>query len=187
MSRPMVRMNVVSGSSLNCHRCFAFSLAVAIAATLGVSGSASAGVRAGDRAAEFVRVADNAGKRISIKAYKDRVVVLTFGASWCAPCRRELPAYEKLASRYVGKKVVFLAVNIDTDAGKGKKFMTQARLKLVRALFDPRGSTVESYDPPKMPSTFIISHGVVKHLHGGYSKGDENDIGRLVDKELAKL
>lgn len=160
-----------------------FVLAIAVAAPT----VASAKVRKGDRAAKFVAVKDGNGKRASLKKYKKYVVVLTFGASWCAPCKKELPAYEKLARKYKGKKVVFLAVNIDQNKSKGKKFMRQAKLKNVKALFDPKGSTIKSYDPPKMPSTFIITRGVVKHVHGGYSSGDEETVGKLIDKELAKL
>ena len=54
------------------------------------------------------------GKAMSLKRFKDQVVVVTFGASWCEPCKKELPAYEKLAQKYQkrGAAVVFIAVNI---------------------------------------------------------------------------
>ena len=61
---------------------------------------ALAGVKQGDRAAEFVQVVDGSGKALSLKRFKDQVVVVTFGASWCEPCKKELPAYEKLAQKY---------------------------------------------------------------------------------------
>lgn len=163
----------------------AFIVAVGLAAA--APAVATAKVRRGDRAAKFVSVKDARGKKFSLDKYKKHVVVLTFGASWCVPCKKELPAYEKLARQYKGKKVLFLAVNIDQDAGKGKKFMKQAGLKAVRALYDPKGSTIKSYDPPKMPTTYVITRGVVKHMHGGYSAGDEDSIGKVVDKELARL
>jgi thiol-disulfide isomerase/thioredoxin len=145
---------------------------------------AVAKVRRGDRAAAFVKVVDEKGRRVSLKSYRDKVVVLTFGASWCAPCKRELPALEKLAGKYDAKKVAFLAVNIDSKASKGKKFMAQAGLRRVRALYDSAKSTVDSYDPPKMPSIFIIRRGIVKYVHMGYRKGDEADIAKAIDKEL---
>ena len=147
---------------------------------------ALAGVKQGDRAAEFVSVVDSAGKAVSLKAYKDKVVVVTFGASWCEPCKKELPAYEKLAQKYQkrGAAVIFIAVNIDSEAGKGKKFMSQAGLRVVRAAYDKQKSTVESYDPPKMPSTFVIRRGIVKHVHAGYASGDENKLAAIIDREL---
>jgi len=147
---------------------------------------AFAGVKQGDRAAEFVSVVDASGKAVSLKAYKDKVVVITFGASWCEPCKKELPAYEKLAQKYQkrGANVVFIAVNIDSEAAKAKKFMTQAGLRAVRAAYDKQKSTVESYDPPKMPSTFVIRRGIVKHVHAGYASGDENALSAVIDREL---
>jgi thiol-disulfide isomerase/thioredoxin len=163
-------------------------LALSFLAALAVSagGAARAEVRKGDRAAEFVQVLDAAGKRVSLKSFRDRVVVVTFGASWCEPCKRELPAMEKLARRYEERRapVVFFAVNIDSEPAKGKKFMQQAGLRAVRAIYDSRKSTVESYDPPKMPSTFIIRGGVVRHVHAGFSAGDENSLAAAIDREL---
>jgi peroxiredoxin len=143
-------------------------------------------VRKGDRAADFVQVVDAAGKRVSLKSFADRVVVMTFGASWCEPCKRELPAMEKLARTYQQRHaaVVFLAVNIDSEQAKGKKFMQQAGLRAVHAIYDTGKSTVESYDPPKMPSTFIIRGGVVRHVHAGFSPGDEAALAAAIDEQL---
>jgi thiol-disulfide isomerase/thioredoxin len=147
---------------------------------------ALAGVKQGDRAAEFVQVVDGSGKALSLKRFKDQVVVVTFGASWCEPCKKELPAYEKLAQKYQkrGASVVFIAVNIDTESAKAKKFMSQAGLRTVRAAFDRQKSTVESYDPPKMPSTIVIKRGIVKEVHAGYASGDENKLAAIIDREL---
>jgi peroxiredoxin len=164
----------------------AVSLLVALGAIAGRGGGARAEVRKGDRAAEFVRVLDSAGRRVSLKSFRDQIVVITFGASWCEPCKRELPAMEKLARGYQQKRarVVFLAVNIDSEVAKGKKFMQQAGLRAVRGIYDSQKSTVESYDPPKMPSTFIIRGGVVRHVHAGFSAGDEAALAAAIDREL---
>ncbi|HTE55535.1 MAG TPA: TlpA disulfide reductase family protein [Kofleriaceae bacterium] len=165
------------------------SLLAALAALAGGGQLAGAEVRKGDRAADFVQVVDGAGRRVSLKSFRDRVVVLTFGASWCEPCKRELPAMEKLARRYEQRsaRVVFLAVNIDNEVAKGRKFMQQAGLRAVRAIYDTQKSTVETYDPPKMPSTFIIRGGVVRHVHAGFSAGDEAALGAAIDGQLRSL
>ena len=163
--------------------------ALAVASLLAAAPSAGAEVRKGDRAADFVQAVDSAGKRVSLKTFRDQVVVVTFGASWCEPCKRELPAMEKLARRYQKQRarVVFLAVNIDNEIAKGKRFMQQAGLRAVRAIFDSQKSTVETYDPPKMPSTFIIRGGVVRHVHAGFSAGDESALGAAIDGQLRSL
>lgn len=159
-------------------------LASVLAAGLLAVAPAAAGVGVGDRAAEFVKVVDADGKQVRLRDFKDRIVVLTFGASWCAPCKKELPALEKLARSYDPKKVVFVAVNIDSSVAKGKKFVRQVGLSTVRSFFDPKHSTVESWDPPKMPSTFVIERGIVKGVHAGYAAGDEKAIARLIDRAL---
>ena len=123
---------------------------------------------------------------MSLKPLKGDVVVLTFGASWCEPCHKELPALERLAQHYkkAGAKVVFMAVNIDNQKAKGKHFMDKAGLHAVRETFDTAKSTVEAYDPPKMPSVFVIKHGVVKYVHAGFTPGDEKKIASAIDHQL---
>ena len=161
-----------------------YSIAIAFAMVAGLGATADAKVSKGDRAADFVAVKSAAGKSVSLKSYKDRVVVLTFGASWCKPCGKELPAYEKLAKTYDTKRVIFIAVNIDSKIEKGKAFMKKAGVSKMLGLYDPKSSTVESYDPPTMPSTFVIKKGIVKHVHAGFRAGDESKIKKIIDKNL---
>ncbi len=165
--------------------CRAIISALVVCLFLAFAAVADADVREGDRAVEFVTVKDARGKKARLRKYRKKVVVLTFGASWCAPCKKELPALEKLANKY-GDGVVFLAINIDSSVAKGKKFMKQLGLKKVKSLFDPKKSTVDSYDPPKMPSTFVIRRGVVKYVHAGFAKGDEKKLAKVIDRELKK-
>jgi thiol-disulfide isomerase/thioredoxin len=160
------------------------ALVGALSASSPFSSEAEAKVREGDRAGKFVSVKDAAGKAFKLKKYKDRIVVLTFGASWCKPCKKELPAFEKLAKKYDKKKVIFVAVNVDSKLSKGKAFAAKAGLKKVVALYDPKSSTVESYDPPTMPSTYIIKRGIVKKVHAGYRSGDISKIEKFINKEL---
>ena len=150
-------------------------------------GAGHAGVGEGDRAAELVAAKDSKGRRVKLKSYRDKVVVVTFGASWCVPCKKELPAWEKLARKYKGDGVVFLAVNIDKDIAKGKEFVKRAKLSAMRAAFEPDGGSVESYDPPTMPTTYVIDgRGIVRHLHAGFRPGDDRKLSKMIDGLLAK-
>jgi thiol-disulfide isomerase/thioredoxin len=141
-------------------------------------------VRKGDRAIELKKVVNNAGKRVTLESQQAPVLVLTFGASWCAPCKKELPALEKLAKGYPSEKVTFVAVNIDSSIAKGKAFTKKAGLKRVLALYDPKSSNVQSYDPPTMPTTFIVNQGIVKHMHAGFRNGDAGKLKKAIDREL---
>jgi thiol-disulfide isomerase/thioredoxin len=141
-------------------------------------------VRKGSRATELKQAVNGAGKRVTLESQKAPVLVLTFGASWCAPCKKELPALEKLAKRYARTDVAFVAVNIDSTIAKGKTFMKQAGLKRVLAVYDPKNISVRSYAPPTMPSVFIMNEGVVKHVHPGFRSGDERKLKKAIDREL---
>ncbi len=150
---------------------------------------ARADVKAGAEAPALAKLTDGAGKELPAPRFSGRVVVVTFGASWCEPCAKELPALEKLAGRYYTRKakVLFIAVNVDNERDKGKEFVRAAGLRRVHAAYDASKSAVESYDPPKMPSVFVITNGVVAHVHAGYEKGDEKKIARVIDQELSRL
>jgi thiol-disulfide isomerase/thioredoxin len=163
------------------------SVALAVLVALGSAGSAVAEVNVGDRAPELVQAKDGRGKRVRLKGYQGKLVVLTFGASWCKPCKKELPAWEKLAKKYKGQSVVFLAVNIDKEPAKGAEFIKEARLVAMQAAYEPDGATVESYEPPTMPTTYVIDgRGIVRFRHEGYRAGDEKALGAKLDALLAK-
>lgn len=141
-------------------------------------------VRKGSRGTELKKAVNGAGKHVTLESQKAPVLVLTFGASWCPPCKKELPALEKLAKRYARTDVAFVAVNVDSTIAKGKTFMKQAGLKRVLALYDPQNVSVRSYAPPTMPSVFIMNEGIVKHVHPGFRSGDERKLKKAIDREL---
>lgn len=163
------------------------SFAALVAISLGGMARAAADVGVGDRATEFRRVHDDGGDAIELRKHRGEVVVVTFGASWCAPCKRELPALERLAGRYAarGADVTFFAVNIDRDRATGRRFMSEFDFEHVTAAFDPNMATARLYDPPAMPSTYIIDQrGLVRVVHEGYRPGDERKIREAVDNLL---
>ncbi len=141
-------------------------------------------VRRGGRAIELKKAVNGNGRRVVLESFKAPVLVLTFGASWCAPCKKELPALEKLARKYKQADVAFVAVNIDSTIDKGKTFMKQAGLRRVQAVYDPKGLNAQSYDPPTMPSVYIIKDGIVRTVHAGYKAGDERKLKKGIDKVL---
>lgn len=166
------------------------SLCLALVVTglvLASSAVADAKVRKGDRAAELTAVTTKAGKKLRLRKLRDKVVVITFGASWCTPCKKELPALEKLARKYAGKDVVFIAVNIDEKRARGERFMREVGLRKVIQAFDNGKGAVNAYDPPTMPSTFVVRKGVVRHLHKGYHGGDDRKLDKVIARELKKL
>ena len=143
--------------------------------------SAALATKVGDRAAE-ITLPDLDGNKVKLSDLKGSVVVLDFWASWCGPCKKELPALDAMAKGYAGKPVVFIAVNIDKEKANATRFLTSAKISSLRILLDPEGKSASAYDLPSMPSSFVIdAKGLVRHAHAGFNSGDEKKIASEVD------
>lgn len=173
---------------------FLLAAAVSVAFGLGLvavvaPAPAHADVNEGDRAPEFDSAAKDArGKKFRLKALRGEWVAVTLGASWCKPCKAELPAWDKLAKQYSGK-LRFVAVNIDNDSKAGAKFMKKLKIKNLMVVYSPEDKTDTSdrYSPENFPTTYLIDpNGVVRHVHKKYSKGDEKKLAAQIDKLLKK-
>src|SRR6476646_6252260 len=150
---------------------------LAIVVLLALSASASAEVKVGDKFVEL-DAKTSAGKKFRLKDMAGKWVLFTFGASWCEPCHKELPAWDKVAPKLTGK-VLFVAVNINNNADEGKQFVQSLKLKHIFPVFlpDEDSPAIKAYDPEKMPSTFVIDpEGTVRLVEYGYHQGDEDKL-----------
>lgn len=164
------------------------SAVAALALVAGVASTAAAEVKKGDRAPELDGAKDARGKAWKLKAQRGKWVVMTFGGSWCKPCKKELPAWDKLAAKWKGQ-AVFVAVNLDNDPAKGKKFMDGLKIAHMVRLYAPEEKTAAAdiYSPPTQPTTFVIDpKGVVVAMHESYSSGDEGKLDKLLGKLISK-
>ena len=139
----------------------------------------------GDRAPEFVAVKDEKGRKVRMRAYKKGWVVMTIGGSWCKPCRKELPAWDKLAKAYKPRGVTFIALNGDANVSEGKAFMKEAGVKNMVKGYDPDQSSISLWDPEHMPTTYVVDpKGIVRHVHPTYESGDEDKLAKALDALL---
>lgn len=148
--------------------------------------TAAHAVKPGDRAPDFTLKALD-GSQVKLSSLKGQVVVLDFWASWCVPCKKELPALDALARRWRdgGKAVTVLAVGVDRERGKAEKLLSGLKIGSLTVLLDPDGKTPSAYDVPTMPSSYVIdARGLIKHVHSGYSSGDEKRIQAEVEALL---
>jgi thiol-disulfide isomerase/thioredoxin len=109
---------------------------------------------------------------------------MTFGGSWCKPCKKELPAWDKLAAKWKDK-VTFVAVNLDNDSAKGKKFFDGLKVKNMIRVYAPeeKAAAADIYSPPTQPTTYILSpKGIVLEMHEAYSSGDDAKMDALLAK-----
>ena len=155
-----------------------------------LAGVASADeLKVGDRLSELETAVDAGGKPFKVKAYKGKWVMLTFGASWCKPCAKELPAWDKLAPDWKGK-VVFVAVDLDSKVEDGKRFHDKdVKLQnLVRVYLNPESAVAAKYGSDHMPTTVLADpQGVIRYIRGGFEKGDVDGEVKKMKEQLAKL
>jgi thiol-disulfide isomerase/thioredoxin len=145
--------------------------------------TALANAKVGDRAANFSLPALDGGS-VKLSDLKGKIVVVDFWASWCVPCRKELPALDALQKRYADAKkpVVILAVNVDKDRANAEKLLAAVKVAAIRILLDPDGKVAGAYDVPTMPSSFIIDEkGLVRNVHAGFSSGDERKFAEEIE------
>lgn len=157
---------------------------------LAVATPASAGVlTVGEKYAELDVAVDAKGKAFKLKAYKDKWVVVTVGAAWCKPCKKELPVWDKLAATFKGK-VTFVALDVDDDIDDGKKFHKKLKLKNMTLVYMPaaNSSAAGRYGAETMPTTFIVDpKGVVRHVHSGFNESDPSGESKKLQGALEKL
>lgn len=129
-------------------------------------------------APEFQLKSEN-GKTHSLKDYRGKLVILNFWASWCPPCRAEMPSMERAWKKIKDQNMVILAVNVGEDADTIFEFTGQYPVTFP-LLMDSDSSVIAEYPVRGLPTTFIISpDGIVRHRVIG---GREWDAQRLINE-----
>ena len=118
----------------------------------------------------------NAGGQVSLASLKGKVVMVNFWATWCGPCRQEMPHLEALYEKYNGLGFELLAVNVEKNNAEGARKWLQETPVTFPVLFDPENQVTKLYKVQTMPSTVIIGRdGTMRFMHNGYKPGYEND------------
>jgi peroxiredoxin len=113
------------------------------------------------------------GPNLRLGEQKGRVVMVNFWATWCGPCRVEMPHLSRLYEKYRGSGFVLLGINIDEDPAAAKALAGKLGIKFP-VLLDTDKKVVGAYDLNAMPATVLIDKdGRVRHLHRGYREGVE--------------
>ena len=144
----------------------------AIVAVVAIAMPAFAGT--GSAAPSFT-LGSNGGKEISLAQYKGQVVMINFWASWCGPCRQEMPLLESIYKKYNRMGFTLIGVNVEPDSNAANQWLKQTPVSFP-ILYDKDSKVSKMYDVAGMPSTVIIDRtGKVRVLHRGYKPGDENE------------
>ena len=114
-----------------------------------------------------------AGANLRLAEQRGSVVMLNFWATWCAPCREEMPQLARLHEKYRASGFAVLAVNVDDAHAPAAAAATRLALPFP-VLFDSDKTVAKAYDVRTMPSSFFVDRdGRVRHVHKGYRAGDE--------------
>ncbi len=123
------------------------------------------------------------GKNVRLSELRGQVVMINFWASWCGPCRQEMPHLEAIHKEYVDYGFTLLGVNVDEKQELAEKLLAQIPVSFP-ILFDPSSSVSKQYNVDAMPTTILIDRdGNLRHLHRAYRPGFE-DIYRNQVKAL---
>ncbi len=146
-------------------------LFVAIAAGPALAGSGrpespSPVAEVGKPAPDFA-LKDLQGNTVRLSDLRGKVVFLNFWASWCPPCRAEMPAMERLYEAMGGKDFAMLAVNVEDDLKAVKNFVAD-HSHAFPVLLDPKAEVQDLYRVYRFPETFLIDKQgtIIQHYVG---------------------
>ncbi len=124
------------------------------------------------------------GPNLRLQEQRGRVVMVNFWATWCGPCREEMPQLNKLYAKYRASGFVLLGVNVDDDARHATDVAARMGVTFP-VLLDTDKTVSRLYDVSTMPSTLLIDRdGRVRYLHRGYHAGYEEDYDRQIRELL---
>lgn len=144
-----------------------------------VTGSAIAQIKSGDIPPDNLGT-DRQGEEVRISAHRGKVVIVTFWASWCGYCLKELPVLDRL-QRAAGKPLLeVVAVNYKEDRRYFRAMRRRLKDSVLTLTNDPYGSLGDAYGVKGLPHLVMIDKaGKVAHVHTGYG---EKTLDRLIEQ-----
>jgi len=165
-------------------RHFAAALAFVLAFGTGLGASVGTAATPSGKAPDFA-LSTLAGPNLRLREQRGKVVLVNFWATWCGPCRIEMPHLSRLYEKYQPAGFQLLGVNIDDDPNQAAGLATKLGLRFP-VLLDTDKKVSRLYDLSTMPSTVLIDRdGKVRYVHRGYRDGYEVTYEKQI-RELLK-
>ena len=121
------------------------------------------------------KLSGRGGKTIDLAQYKGQVVMINFWATWCGPCRQEMPLLEDIYKKYKPMGFTLVGVNVEPDAKGAEAWLTKQKPVSFPIAFDTESKVSKMYKVAGMPSTvFVDRKGNIRVMHKGYKPGDED-------------
>jgi peroxiredoxin len=129
-------------------------------------------VNPGAAAPAFTLAARDGGK-VSLADLKGQVVMINFWATWCGPCRQEMPLLAQLHDKYEPLGFTMLGVNVEPDSAAAVAWLKGVPVTFP-ILFDTDSAVAGRFGVEGMPSSVLVDrNGQVRYIHRGYKPGDE--------------
>ena len=155
-----------------------------LAAALLIASTASALTSGDDPPA--IDMPDQAGKKVDLNELKGKVVLVDFWASWCGPCKQEMPVLEELHKKYAKEGLVIVGINIDNNPKKMNNFLRGTPVTF-RIIHDRKLNVASKYEPETMPSSYFIARdGKIRYIHEGFRKKDATEFEERIKALLAE-
>jgi len=140
---------------------------------------AASAVEEGKSAPDFT-LKSLAGKNLKLSEMTGNVVLINFWASWCGPCREEMPLLNSLHKKYEPLGFSVLGINVEEDVDAAEGFMKDFPVDFP-VLLDNTNQVSQRYQVIAMPTTVVVDRdGNIRYLHQGYKSGDEAKYQKMV-------
>ncbi|NIO22131.1 MAG: redoxin domain-containing protein [Candidatus Aenigmarchaeota archaeon] len=138
-------------------------------------------------AKDFTLESVDGKKKVSLEDFKGKPVVINFWASWCGPCKEEMPLFEKTWKKYKDKDVVFVGIDVMDDRNNAQVFLKDQGVTYTN-LYDPTGEISNKYGVIALPATFFLDKEgkIVVKNYGPFIGGDGRKKFKLYLKEIIK-
>jgi len=110
----------------------------------------------GNTKAQNFCLEDLKGRKWYLKNLKGKVIFLNFWATWCGPCKEEMPSIETLYQQFKEKNFVFLTISVDYEGKKNVREFIERRGYTFPVLLDPKCQVLDLYEVKEIPTTIII-------------------------------
>jgi len=122
------------------------------------------------------------GRVHRLSDYRGRVVLVNFWATWCEPCRDEMPSIQRLEQKLAGRPFTVLAVNLDEPESRIRKFLARAKVEFA-VLLDPGRRAARAWDARILPASYVIgADGRIRyHVVGEFEWDNEHVVSRITE------
>ena len=126
------------------------------------------------------------GSNLKLSEFRGDVVLINFWATWCGPCRQEMPILNDLYLKYRDMGFTLLGVNVEKNSSKAANMVRDLKV-VFPVLFDTQNTVSKLYQVEAMPSTVLVDRdGNMRYLHRGYVPGTEDEYLRQVRELMAE-